>query len=190
MTKNVLIAGILGGIVMFVVMVAGRIFLPGVGYAELRPMPGQVQLQAALKERITEPGTYVCPYLRDDRRSDAFPDYLNEPVFVVTYRGYTHATVPGFVSAGMLSFLLAPMAAAWLLAQASNRVLGAYLRKAAYVATLGLFLVVSGDLLRVLTDNLPVSQAMGKALISLVTWTLVGLVLAWKVKPVVAGSGH
>ncbi len=129
-TKNVLISGVLGGVVMFAVMAASRLFLPVVGNSGLRAMPDQVPIHAALKERIAEPGTYVCPYLPPEQRSGLFPDYLNEPIFAVTYRGYTHATVPRFRSVGMLAFLLAPMAAAWLLSWASDRVLATYSRRA------------------------------------------------------------
>ena len=94
MAKNILISGVLGGIVMFVVMVAGRILLPGVGGSNFRAMPDQVQIHAALKARITEPGTYICPYLPPDRSSALFPDYLNEPIFAISYSGHTHGTDP------------------------------------------------------------------------------------------------
>jgi len=182
-TKNILISGVLGGAVMFVVMLAGRLFLPGVGNSEFRTMPGQVPIHAALKERITEPGTYICPYLPPDQGGALFPDYQNEPIFAVTYRGHTHATVPGFASVGILSFLLAPMAAAWLLTQASARVLATYSRRVLFVATLGLFVTVSADLLRGLTEELPFPAVAGMAVVRLITWTLIGLVLAWRIKP-------
>ncbi len=187
MARNILISGILGGVVMFVVMAAFRIFLPGVGYPVLRAIPGQVQIHAALKERITEPGTYVCPYLPTNEQRALFPDYLNEPVFAITYRGYTHATVPGFASVGILAFLFAPMTASWLLSQASTRVLATYSRRVLYVASLGLFVAISADLLRGLTEEQTFSTVAAKALVSLITWALVGLVLAWGIKPKTAG---
>lgn len=183
MTKNILISGVLGGVVIFAVMVAFRLFLPAVGNSELLAMPDQVPMQAALKGRITKPGTYICPYLPPDQRSGLFPDYLNEPIFAVTYGGYTHATVPGFKSAGMLAFLLAPMAAAWLLSQASDRVLATYSRRVLFVTALGLFIALGADLLRSLTNEQPFRTAAEMALGSLVTWALVGLVLGWRIKP-------
>jgi hypothetical protein len=188
MTKDIMISGVLGGVVMFVVMLACRLFLSGVGNSGFRTMPGQGQIHAALKERISEPGTYVCPYLPPNERSALFPDYLNEPIFAVTYRGYTHATVPGFASVGILSFLLAPMAAAWLLSQASDKVLSTYSRKLLFVTTLGLFIAVSTDLLRTLTEEQPFPAALRMAVVSLITWALIGLVLAWRIKPKNAGS--
>jgi len=186
--KEILISGILGGLVMFAVVVACRLFLPGVVDSGFRTMPDQVPIHSALKERITEPGTYVCPYLRADEQIALFSDYLNEPVFVVTYKGYTHATVPGFASAGMFAFLLGPMAAAWLLSQASDRVLATYFGRVTYVATLGLFLAVSADLLRALIDEQPFMAVAGTAGVSVITWALVGLVLAWRIKPKTAGG--
>ncbi len=183
MIRNILMSGILGGAVMFAATLACRILLPGTGAPLLQPMPGQVQIHAALKERITQPGTYVCPYLPPEERRAFFPNYLNEPVFAITYRGHTHATVPGFASVGMLSFLLAPMAASWLLSQASARVLASYWRRYAYIAALGVFIILDADLMRNLTDDLSFKAVVGIALVDLITWTLVGLVLAWSVRP-------
>jgi hypothetical protein len=188
MAKNIVISGFLGGVVMFAVMVASRLFLSGVLGTEFRSIPDQVPVHAAIKGRITEPGTYIFPYLAPNDRSTPLPDYLNEPIFEVRYKGYTHSTVPGFASAGMLSFLLAPMAAAWLLTQASDRVRATYFRRVVYVATLGLFIAVSSDLLRGLTDEQPFSAVAGMALMSIITWTLAGLILAWRIKPRLAGS--
>ncbi len=185
MKKNILVAGVLGGVVMFLAMVAGRILLP---VNELRSIPDQVQIHAALKERITEPGTYVFPYMAPGDRNSRFPNYLNEPVFAVTYNGYTHATVPGFASVGILSFVLAPIAAAWLLSQASARMLATYFRRVLFVAALGFFLAVSADLLRSLTDEQPFSAVAEMGVATLVTWILVGLVLAWRIKPETIGA--
>ena len=173
---------------MFLAMAAGRIFLPDLGNAELRTMPDQVPIHQALKQRITEPGTYVCPYLAPNERAAVFPNYLNEPIFAVNYKGYTHATVPGFASVGVLSFLLAPMAAAWLLSQASQRVLATYFRRLLFVTALGLFIAVSSDLLRGLTDEQPFPAVAEMAAVSVITWALVGLVVAWRINPKTAGS--
>ncbi len=180
MKKNILVAGVLGGVVMFLAMAASRILLP---VNKLRSIPDQVQIHAALKERITEPGTYVFPYMAPGDRSSRFPNYINKPVFAVTYNGYTHATVPGFASVGILCFVLAPIAAAWLLSQASERMLATYFRRVLFVAALGFFLAVSADLLRGLTDEQPFSTVAEMGVVTLVTWILVGLVLAWRIKP-------
>jgi hypothetical protein len=184
MVKKLLVSGILGGVVMFVVTVACRFLLPGVGNPKLRAMPDQVQIHAALKVRITKPGTYVCPYLPPGETRALFPDYLNEPVFAVTYNGYTHATVPGFKSAvGILSFLFAPLAAAWLLSQTSDRLLATYFRRVIYVAALGVFVAVSADFPRTLTEERSFTAVAGMAGVSVITWVSVGLVLAWRIRP-------
>ncbi len=188
MAKEILISGFLGGVVVFLVLAACRIFLPGVARTELQPMPGQELVHAVLKAQITKPGVYICPYLPPDRRSGPYPDYLNEPIFAVTYRGTTHATVPGFVSVGVLSFLLAPMVAAWLLSQASTKVMATYSRRVIFVVTLGLFVAFSSDLLRAMIDELPFSVVVGMMGVSMITWTLAGLILAWRIKPMPASS--
>jgi hypothetical protein len=173
---------------MLAVMMASRMFFPGLGGSKFKTMPNQVQIHAALKRSITQPGTYVCPYLPLEERGPLFPDYLNEPIFAVTYRGHTHSTVPGFASVGMLSFLLAPMAAAWLLAHASDRIRAAYSRRLIFVAMLGFFVVAAADLLSALTEEQPFAEVAGKAFVSLITWASVGLVLAWKIRPGITGS--
>ncbi len=188
MFKNILLSGILGGVVMFVVFTAVRILLPSVGYPVLQALPGQVPIHAQLKEQITKPGTYVCPYMTPEEAKAFFPDYWNEPVFVVTYRGGSHSTVPGFASLGMLAFLLAPLAAAWLLSQASDKVLATYLRRVLFVGILGILVLVTADLMRSLTDELPFALVAGRALVSVITWVLIGIVLAWRIKPVSIGA--
>ena len=67
MTKNMLISGLLGGVVMFIVMVAFKLYLPAVGNTPLLAIPDQVPIHAQLKERIIKPGTYVVPYLPPDK---------------------------------------------------------------------------------------------------------------------------
>ena len=108
---------------------------------------------------------------------------MNEPVFAVNYGGYTHATVPGFASIGMLSFLLAPMAAAWLLSRASERVEGTYLNRVFFIASLGVFIAIAGDLMRSLTEEASMAIVAGKVAITIIVWILTGLVLAWRIRP-------
>ena len=183
MSKDIVTAGILGGVVMFVCLAAGRIFLPDFDNSGFRMLPDQVPMQAALKERIKTPGTYVCPYLPPNQDTALFPDYWKEPVFTITYTGYTHSTVPGFGSIGVFSFLLAPLAAGWLLSQASDRVLATFSRRWIFVTTLGLFVAVSSDLLRALTDEQKLPAVAVAVLGTVITWLLIGLVLAWRIRP-------
>ena len=188
MTKNILISGILGGVVMFAAMMVFRFLLPLGAYPELLAMPDQVPIHAQLKERIVKPGRYVCPYLPEHEMNALFPDYLNEPVFTVTYTGFTHGSARGFVSPGMLAFLLAPMVAAWVLAHASDKVLASYMRRVFFVSILGLLIAVSTHLLANFASDLSFAAAVGRAIASVVTWALIGLVLAWRIRPMAAGN--
>jgi hypothetical protein len=52
-----------------------------------------------------------------------------------------------------------------------------------FVAGLGLFLAVGGDWMRALSGGQPNTQLLLATLNSLITWILVGLVIAWQVKP-------
>ena len=183
MVKDILISGVLGGIVMFLGL-AGSLLIPGaMGHETIRPVPDQAEIHAALKERITEPGTYAVPYLRPEEAS-SFETYGDEPLYEIRYKGYTHNTVPGFKNPGVLAFLLAPMIATWLLSRASSSVLSRYSRRVLFVTVLGLFLAVGGDWVRALADETPVSGLAASTFASIVTWLLVGLVVAWRIRPV------
>lgn len=80
------------------------------------------------------------------------------------------------------------MVAAWLLSQASDRVLATHLRRVLFVSILGLFIAVTADLLSSLTDELPFASVAGKGVASVITWVLIGFVLVWRIKPRSAGS--
>jgi len=57
-----------------------------------------------------------------------------------------------------------------------------------YVAALGMFVAFSSDLLRTLSEERPFSEVAGMSFVSLMTWALVGLVLASRIKPRLAES--
>ena len=139
-------------------------------------------LHAELKKRITEPGIYACPYLTPNEETSV-ANYRNQPLYQISYRGYTHGTVPGFLSLGVLSFLLTPMLAAWLLTMSSRETQATYLRRFLFVIVLGLFLSLGSDWLRALTDEHTTVELLKNSLGTLIAWGLIGLVLAWRIKP-------
>jgi len=83
----------------------------------------------------------------------------------------------------MLPFLFAPMTAARLLPRASERVPATYSRRVVFITSLGQFVAAAADLLRALTDERSFLAVAVAATVSLITWTHVGLVLAWRIKP-------
>lgn len=183
MKKQIITSGILGGIVMFIWLTFSLTVLRLGTNPAPRPLPDQAEVHAALKKRITDVGVYACLYVSSEKEANQFPNYRDEPLYVITYDGYTHNTVPGFRSLGVLAFLFAPVVAAWLLSRASDSILARYSRRVFFVAGLGLFLAVGGDWLRALSGGQPTTRLLFATLNSLITWLLVGLVIAWQVKP-------
>ena len=179
MKKQIIISGLLGGGVMFAWLVVSLTVLRIGGKPAIRPLPDQAEVHAALKKRITDVGVYACLYVSSEKEADQFPNYRDEPLYQITYDGYTHNTVPGLRSLGVMAFLFAPMLAAWLLSRASDFILAHYLRRVLFVTALGLFLAVGGEWLR----ELRTAQLLLATVNSLITWFMVGLVIAWQVKP-------
>ena len=182
MTKRIILAGLLGTVVMSVWVMFSFAVLR-IGGKSIRPVPDQAEVHAALKSRITQPGTYACLYIASEREVALFPNYLDEPLYEITYKGYTHNTVPGFKNLGVLSILLAPMLAAWLLTKASDGVLRRYSRRVLFVAILGVFLALAGDWPRAVADEQGASSLLLTTANTLVTWLLAGLAIAWQIRP-------
>jgi len=73
----------------------------------------------------------------------------------------------------------APIIAAWMLSVTSERILAKYSRRVLFVTVLGLFLAVFGNVF----SEKPLDIILLSSINTLITWTLVGLVIAWRIKP-------
>jgi hypothetical protein len=80
-------------------------------------------------------------------------------------------------------FLLAPMVGAWMLTQTSMRVKSSYGRKVLFFSAIGLLFAIYGDLTRYGIGGYPLNGALKFAAYHIVTWTLVGLAVAWRIRP-------
>ena len=61
-----------------------------------------------------------------------------------------------------------------------------YFRRFLFVVVLGLFLTLGSDWLRALTDEHTTVELLKNSLGTLITWGLIGLMLAWRIKPKMA----
>ena len=176
--KNVVSAGLLGGIVLIVwTFVANGLF----GFQariDMNQVPAEQQVYEALQEHVDTPGRYtINPQLTADGR---FPD--DKPVFSVLYCVMGHEAAGGLMLIGLVLYLLAPMIGAWLLSQSSVRVLTSYGRKVLFFTAIGLLFAIYGDLTSYGIGNYPLNDALAFAAFHIVTWTLVGLVVAWRIR--------
>jgi hypothetical protein len=180
MTRSVLVAGLLGGLVIFVWLFVSQAILPIRSGYVLNTVPDQMEVHRVLKEKIAEPGIYVVPYLSPEEEA-ATPGYRDEPIFQIAYHGETHGSVAGPLQPALLAMLLGPWLAAWLLSMTSPAILASYARRVLFVALLGVFLVVVGVWLPTLYDARPAGLTVFYVVNGILTWILAGLVIAWRV---------
>jgi hypothetical protein len=184
MRKDVVIAGLLGGLVAFVWIFLSNAMVPIKSRMIHKTVPGQMEVHASLKENITEPGTYSIPYL-SNREQEAYPDYRSEPVYSVTYSGYTHGDT------GSIADILVPIGlifasaliVAWMLSVASPRLLSSYARRVLFVALVGVVIALWDDLGQMYLGPQPRDYLAFLAVNNIIAWFVTGLVIAWKVKP-------
>ncbi len=179
MFKKVIVAGLSGGIVLIIwTFVVNGIW----GFSqrlEMKPIPNERQVYETLKVNIVEPGRYLCnPALTSEGR---FPDHA--PVFSVLYGGVGHESAGKMMWLELAISLIAPTIAAWLLSQTSARILASYLRKVLFFVTIGLLVAILGDLMKFGIGNYPLWDALILAGHTILVWTVVGLVVAWRMKP-------
>lgn len=183
MKKQILLAGLLGGIVILMWSIVSQTMLPFKRYYTLKTFPDQLEIHRLLKERITQPGIYVCPYFSTYEEAIQLESYGDQPIFSISYTGATHNTVGSLLSLCVLAIFVAPTIAAWMLSVTSPKILSSYARRVVFVAALGLFLAIFGDWLRQMEDTQPTGLIVFLMVNSLITWVLAGLVIAWRVKP-------
>ena len=179
MLKKVIVSGLLGGIVLVVWTFAANGILGFRNDVDRKQIPGERQVYECLKGNIVEPGRYICnPALAS---SGTFPG--EEPVYSITYSGMGHASAGRLMLAQLGLFFLAPLIGAWMLSRTSERVLASYPRKVLFFVAIGLLLAVFGTLTRYGIDSYPLTDALMLAAYDLIAWTLVGLVVAWRIQP-------
>lgn len=180
MKKQIIISGLLGGVVFIILTFVTNVIFGLQNNMDMNKIPNESQVYEILKENIIEPGKYICnPELTEENQ---FPD--GEPVFSVLYSGVGHDSAGTIMLLGLLIFLLAPMIGAWLLSHASEKVLSSYTRKVIFFTGIGLLLAVFSDLSNFGIGAFPFNNALIFGLYNIISWTTVGLVVAWKMKPV------
>jgi len=179
MPKQVVTAGMLGGVVLIVWTLVVNGILGFQASIDMNSIEAERQVYETLKEHIVDPGRYlVNPALTSEGR---FPD--GEPVFSVLYGGGGHESAGAFALVGLVVFFLAPLIGAWLLSQTSGRVLSSYSRKMLFFVAIGLLVAIFTDLTNVGIGRYPLTDGVMLALNHIIAWTLVGLVVAWRIGP-------
>jgi len=178
MTKKVIVAGLFGGVVLIILSAVNGV-LGFRARIDMKQIPAERRVYEVLKETIGEPGRYICnPELTSEGR---FPG--EAPVFSVLYSGMGHKTAGKLTLIGLAAFLLAPMIGAWMLSLTSARILSSYPRKVLFFTAIGLLFAVFWDLTNFGIGGYPLKDAILLAGHDIIVWTIVGLVVAWRIQP-------
>lgn len=175
MLRRVLLSGILGFVVILAwTFVANAIF--GLrARVELNRLQDERRVYDVLKGSVTVPGVYVVnPAQAEDGR---FP--AGEPVFSVVYTGFSHDAAARTFWTELAIGLVSALLVAALLSLASPPLLARYVFRVLFIACLGLFLGVAGDL----TRGYPLASAALLGANTVISWTLAGLVMAGLLRP-------
>ena len=182
--QRVILAGLLGGLVLMVwfVIVDGILgFKRGM---EMNTVADERSVYAFLVDHVPEPGRYVVnPEILP---AQAFPEH--DPVFSVQYSGLGHADAGREILLGLVVMLLAPVAGAWLLFNASSRVLSGYGSRIVFFSAIGLVFTLFGVMTRFGLASYSLRNAVALSAHDLAAWIVAGLVVAWFVRPAVPQS--
>lgn len=177
--KKVLMGGLLGACVLVVWLIVVDGILGFKSRIEMKQLPNERIVYEFLREHVTEPGNFVCnPEVTPDQR---FPG--DAPIFGVHYTGLGHDDAGREIIVGLVVMLLAPVLGAWLLSNASSRVLSRYGSRATFFAAIGMIVALFGMLGRFGLASFSLGDALALGMHDFAAWVLVGFVVAWKVAP-------
>ena len=178
MTKQVLVAGAWGAGVFVVWTIVVNGLLGFRSQLDMKQLPNERAVYEVLEAEVTEPGRYTVNPVPVDGRG--FPP--NDPVFGVMYSGVGHGAAGRFMLLDLLA-LTAPFLGAWLLLQMDRRVLSRYWNKVLVFGMFGLMIAVAADLREIGIGGRPLPDGMMLLGHDVILWTLIGAVVAWRVKP-------
>jgi len=177
--RRVVIAGLMGSLTLIVWMVVVNGLLGFKAGVEMKRLDNEREVYETLRDNVSQPGRYtVDPEVTAEGR---FPE--GEPVFSVLYGGMGHGSAGGHAIAGLVVMLIVPFAGAWLLSQASDRVLSSYPRKVLFFLVLGVLIALFSDFDKFGIGGYPLRDVLMLGLHDIVLWTLVGMVIASRIRP-------
>lgn len=177
MKRELILSGLLGGFIIAGWTIISTSIIPISGHMP-KEIPDDKEIHTVLKKRLAESGIYWAPGHAGQAKG-LYPNYDNEPIFYILHSGATPSTriIPAVVE--ILSIFLTPMIAACLLSMASKRILAKYTRRFLFVTGIGLLVAIYGDLF----SQKPLDLTLLSSINNLIVWAVIGLVLAWRIKP-------
>lgn len=181
MVRSVVISGLLAGVVCLVWTVLSQGVLPFRDEWGYKEVPEEEAVLEALDRGLPETGLYLVP-------GHSPPDslfrarYEEGPVFRVhSLRDGAGGVLHVVVS--IVALLLAPLIPAWFVAVLCSRGNPGFVKRMGVGSLFGLFLALSAHLQLWGTELYPLNYSLFMALNGVLTWTVVGSVLAWRLVP-------
>ena len=184
MTRRILNAGVMGGIMLIVWTFVINVLFGFRPNIDLKKVPNESEVYEMLKNNIAETGKYVC----NPPVSPGMPFPDNEPVFGIHYSGIGHGSAGLIMVIQLFIFVLSPLLATWLLSMACEDILNRYWKKVLFFTIIGIIIALFGDLAQFDIGKYSFSDVTKMAVQDVIAWTLIGLVAAWQLKPAEAKS--
>jgi len=183
--RRVLLAGLLGGLAVFVWSFISHMVLP-LGEAGVRTLPNEETVLTEMRSSIPEAGFYIFPTMGDPSKATEAEQaqwaekYRTGPAGILVYHpAGGEFSFPRLLLIELLTNILAALIAAFVLA----RVAGSYLQRVLVVGALGLFAWFSISVSYWTWYGFPGSFILAEGIDQLIGWLVAGLVIA-KMTPV------
>jgi hypothetical protein len=192
MWKRVILAGVLGGIAMFVWSSVAHMATP-LGGVQIKELPNEQAVLAALQQHIGNawglykfPGFGLGPNATTSQKMAAMPQVVEKmktgPSGLLMYHepGHGISPTPDRLFLEFLTEFSEALIAAWLLAQTG---LVAYASKVWFVVVAGLAAAITTNLPYYTWYGFPRRYTAAHVFVVVVGYLCAGLVIAWLIKP-------
>ena len=193
--KRIVIAGVAGGIVLFIWGFVSWMFIP---WHQLEKMPGEAQVAQAMRDAEIPSGAYHLPGMVDDpaltdEENDANTEAFNAaheqgPIATIMYKsgGSSPLGIMSMIVGVVLDIITAGVAAAILTMAAPA--LGGFVGRVLFVLMLGVYVAVGNNLMDWNWMHYPLKFSLQMAGDTLVASLLLGVTLAIIVNPEAGGA--
>ncbi|GAB4379661.1 MAG: hypothetical protein Kow0042_29270 [Calditrichia bacterium] len=189
--KRILIAGLLGGIAVFIWGFISWVVLPWHNMT-IKSLPNEEAVVQMLQDANLQTGVYYFPGMKEEKLSaeeaeQAMKEWAEKhrrgPLGTFFYHsGGTAPMSASTMVTGFLISLLAAVLAAYLLSSASAHLVS-YGRRVLFVTFIGLFAALVSHVTMWNWFYMPVGYSLVNTIDLIVSWLIAGLVIAWRIKP-------
>jgi hypothetical protein len=184
--KNILIAGIVGGIMLFVWGFLVNVVIP-LHTPSLHSMPNEDAVVDLLRSTLSTPGVYVFPAMPTDNQKTSMDTYTQKytrgPLGMIIY--YPHGAdpiMPSQMIIGLIISIISSFFAAWFLSR-STAAASPYLTRVIYLGMLGVFVSFFVYLSSWNWFFYPLDHTTANIADSILGWLFAGLGIAAIIKP-------